>query len=70
MSVMWGNSDVKVKKQKEEIDNLSTIVDNIFQESFGLNIEVGKYELTLDHFKDVNPDAAKEFIDYMSHEIE
>jgi hypothetical protein len=70
MSVMWGNSDAKIKKQKEEIDNLSTIVDSIFQESFGLNVEVGRYELTLDHFKDVNPNAAKEFMDYMSHETE
>jgi len=68
--VMWGNADAKVIKQKEEIDNLSTIVDSIFQESFGLNVEIGRYELSLDHLKDVNPDAAKEFMDYMSHETE
>jgi hypothetical protein len=70
LAVMWSNSDAKIIKQKEEIDNLSTIVDSIFQESFGLNVEVGRYELTLDHFKDVNPNAAKEFMDYMSHETE
>jgi len=68
--VMWGNADAKVIKQKEEINNLSNIVDSIFQESFELNVEMGRYELTLDHFKDVNPDAAKEFMDYMSHETE
>ena len=30
LAVMWGNSDAKINKQKEEIDNLSTIVDSIF----------------------------------------
>ncbi len=70
LAVMWGNSDVKITKQKEEIDVLSTIVDSVFQESFGLNVEVGRYELTLDHLKDVNPNAAKEFMDYMTHETE
>lgn len=70
MSVMWSNSDNLITKQKEDIDNLSTIVDSIYQESFGLNMEIGRYEITLEHFKDVNPNAAKEFTDYLSHETE
>ena len=70
MSVMWSNSVNLITKQKEDIDNLSTIVDSIYQESFGLNMEIGRYEITLEHFKDVNPNAAKEFTDYLSHETE
>jgi hypothetical protein len=76
MSVMWGNSDKKIFKQneeivrqKEEIDNLSSIVDNIFQESFCLNMEVGRYELTLDHLKDINPNAHKKFTYYLNNKI-
>ena len=70
MSVMWSNSVNLITKQKEDIDNLSTIVDSIYQESFGLNMEIGRYEITLEHFKDVNPNASKEFTDYLSHETE
>jgi hypothetical protein len=68
--VMWGNADAKVIKQKAEIDNLSTIVDSTFQESFELNVEMGRYELSLEHLKNVNPKAAKEFMDYMTNETE
>ena len=70
LAVMWSNSEAKIIKQKEEINNLSTIVDSEFQESFGLNVEVGRYELTLNHLKKTNPKAFKEFMDYMIHKTE
>jgi uncharacterized protein YlxW (UPF0749 family) len=50
-------------KSQSEIDSLQT-------ELFTKQTEVGKYELSLEHLKEVNPDAAKEFEDYMSHETE
>ena len=59
----------EIVRQKEEIDNLSSIVDNIFQESFCLNMEVGRYELTLDHLKDINPNAHKKFTYYLNNKI-
>ena len=76
MSVMWANSVNKISKQKkeiaiqkEEIDNLTTIVDNTFQESFSLNMEVGRYELALYHFKDIDPNTYKKFDNYLNNNI-
>ena len=76
MSVMWSNSYKKIikqqeeiTKQKEEIDNLSTILDNTFQESFNLNMEVGRYELALYHFKDIDPNTYKKFDNYLNNNI-
>ena len=76
LAVMLANSVNKISKQKkeiaiqkEEIDNLSTIVDNTFQESFSLNMEVGRYELTLYHFKYIDPNTYKKFDNYLNNNI-
>jgi hypothetical protein len=37
---------------------------------FNAQSENGRYELSLDHLKEVNPKAAKQFEDYMTHETE
>jgi hypothetical protein len=45
-------------------------IDSLQTELFTKQTEVGKYELSLEHLKEINPDAAKEFEDYMLHETE
>jgi hypothetical protein len=32
-------------------------------------MEVGRYELTLDHLKDINPNANKKFTYYLNNKI-
>jgi hypothetical protein len=61
-----------ITKQKVEINTLKTSsgIDSLQAELFIKQTEVGKYELSLEHLKEINPDAAKEFEDYMTHETE
>jgi len=44
--------------------------DSLLNELFIKQTEVGRYELSLENLKEVNPKAAKQFEDYMSHETE
>jgi hypothetical protein len=60
----------QVDDLKEKVNTLSTIVDSLHDENFNTNVEVGRYELSLDHLKEVNPKAALEFVNYMNHETE
>jgi hypothetical protein len=51
-------------------ENMQGAVDSLNDEIFNLQSINGRYELSLDHLKEVNPKAAKQFEDYMSHETE
>jgi len=46
------------------------LIDSLHDELFNANTTIGRYELTLEHMKEVNPKAADEFEQYMSHETE
>jgi hypothetical protein len=45
-------------------------IDSLHAELFIYQSEIGRYELTLDYLNEVNPKAALEFVNYMSHETE
>lgn len=45
-------------------------IDSLHAELFIYQSEIGRYELTLDHLNEVNPKAALEFVNFMSHETE
>jgi cell division protein FtsB len=48
---------------KEQIDSLNT-------EVFNLQDINGRYELSVDYLKEVNPKAGKQFEDYLNNETE
>ena len=59
-------------KLTEQVKNLSITNDSLqieynklHDENFGNATAIGRYEITLDHLKEVNPKAAKEFEDYL-----
>jgi uncharacterized protein YlxW (UPF0749 family) len=56
-------SQVKTLKEQNGLDSLQA-------ELFTKQTEVGRYELSLDYLKEINPKAAKQFEDYMTHETE
>jgi len=64
--------NITITKQKVEINTLKSQSgnDSLLNELFSKQTEVGRYELTLDHLKEINPKAAKQFEDYMAHETE
>lgn len=55
---------------KSQLDSVSIIRDSLVTEVFNHEIQNGRYEVTLDYLKEVNPKAALEFENYMNHETE
>lgn len=45
-------------------------IDSLRGELFNEQVQLGRYEITLDHLQEVNPKAALEFVNYMNHETE
>ena len=45
-------------------------IDSLQEELFIKQNEIGRYELTVEHLKEVNPKVGVEFERYLSHETE
>jgi hypothetical protein len=58
------NQITQLKQQASELN------ESMHDSLFNLNAELGRYELTEEHLKEVNPKAAKEFEQYFEHETE
>jgi hypothetical protein len=58
--VMWNNSIITVKEQKNTIDSLTNISDSLRDESFIHFVEASRYEMALEIYKDKNPKAVEE----------
>lgn len=68
--VMWDNSIITTKEQKTTIDSLIRVNDSLRDESFIKFTELGRYELSVEHLKQVNPKAAKQLTDFLENETE
>jgi hypothetical protein len=66
ISVVQGGDIVTANK----IDSLTNVSDSLHAELFITQTKNGRYELTLDALKTVNPKAAKAFETYLNHETE
>ena len=51
-------------------DSLQTIVDSLQTETFLLQTQNGRYELSLEHLYEVNPKAGKQSTEFMENETE
>ena len=60
----------RINQFKVEVKTLQSTTDSLRDENFIKDVEIGRYELTLDHLQEVNPKAALQFVNYMSHETE
>jgi hypothetical protein len=58
--------------QKYEIENysLQNRCDSLYDELFIRHVENGRYELTFDHLKEVNPKLGEEMEEWKNHETE
>ena len=59
-TVMWNNSIMTVKEQKNTIDSLTQVSDSLFHESFQNSIESMRYEASLEIYREKNPKAVEE----------
>jgi hypothetical protein len=62
----------ELAKLRSEVNKISTTttIDSLVMENFMLKTQNGRYELSLEHLYEVNPQAAKEFDDYLQNETE
>jgi hypothetical protein len=63
-----------LKKQVVELNKQLTITaaqrDSLHDENFIKGVQLGRYELSLDYLQSKNPNAALQFVNYMSYETE
>ena len=57
----------QITQLKQQVSELN---ESMHDSLFNLNAELGRYELTQDHLKKVNPKVATEFKQYFEHETE
>lgn len=58
------------RRMELEIESQKQMIDSLHDENFNSFTELGRYELTLDHLKEVNPKLGKEMEEWMNHETE
>jgi len=67
---MWSKSEVSSDIKTKQIDSLNYQIDSLNNEIFINETIVTRYEISLDYLKEVNPKAAKQFEEYLSHNTE
>jgi hypothetical protein len=70
LTVMWSNSIVTVKEQKNKIDTLTYVSDSLHDELFIIKVELGRHELTRDYFFEKHPKLQLEYENFINHETE
>jgi hypothetical protein len=60
----------RINQFKVEVKSLQSTVDDLRDENFINHVQLDRYELTLDHLQQVNPNAALQFVNFMNHETE
>lgn len=60
----------QVEILQHELDSVTVVKDSLYEVNFEAQVENGRYELSLEHLKEVNPKAADNFENFMNHETE
>jgi hypothetical protein len=64
------NQVKQVDVLKKELNRVTVVKDSLYDEAFIKQVELGRYELSLNYLQEVNPKAALQFVNYMNHETE
>jgi hypothetical protein len=60
----------QIEVLQKELDSVTIVKDSLYDVSFQAQVENGRYEMSLEHLKTVNPKAADEFENFYGHETE
>jgi hypothetical protein len=60
----------KIDQQNVEIKSMQDKLDSLHDENFNNQVMNGRYELSIEHLKEINPKAAEELTDFLEHETE
>jgi hypothetical protein len=55
---------------QHQLDSVTIQLDSLSLINFATEVENGRYEITLEHLKETNPKAAKEFEEFMNTQTE
>lgn len=70
-NIQYRNQIVELKsKIPSTTIKIDKLVDSLQTNLFIATSEIGRYEMSLEHLYEVNPEAAKEFDDYFNNETE
>ena len=73
-AIYFQNQEIDSLKKRTTIQNVvgsnQNIFDSLQQELFMLQTQNGRYELSLEHLYEVNPNAGKQFTNFMENETE
>ena len=74
-TIYFQNQEIDSLKKQTPIQNVvgddsQNIVDSLEEELFMLQTQNGRYELSLEHLYEVNPNAGKQFTNFMEQETE
>ena len=74
-AIYFQNQEIDSLKKQTPIQNVAgsdnqNIVDSLQEELFMLQTQNGRYELSLEHLYEVNPNAGKQFQNFMENETE
>lgn len=64
-----GQRGINTQLQTQTV-KMQNQIDSLHDEAFNASTINGRYELSLDYLKEVNPKAAKQFEDYMNTQTE
>ena len=73
-AIYFQNQEIDSLRKQIPIQNVvgsnQNIVDSLQEELFMLQTQNGRYELSLEHLYEVNPNAGKQFTNFMEQETE
>lgn len=67
-AIYFQNQNIENLKLKRDV--LQNQIDSLNDELFIIKSQSGRYELTFDHLKEVNPKLGKQMEEWMNHETE
>ena len=70
MSFTTYHQKKEISELQQTVDKMQLQIDSLHDESFNSSTLNGRYELSLEYLKEVNPKAGKDFEDFFDHQTE
>jgi hypothetical protein len=70
VTVMWSNSNITVKTQEKTIDSLQVQTEDLRNNLFNAQVEIGRHEITREEILVPNKELNKQYEEYYSNQTE
>jgi hypothetical protein len=69
-TVMWNNDIITIKSQQKTIDSLSVKTEDLRNELFNAEVEIGRHEITREEILVPHKELNKQYEEYYSNQTE